>query len=271
MNISSEKFYRAIEIIQEDGLVALTRSSSRFVGQKLEDLFRHLKGKITLEVGGVKASFDSKNGSQYRKIEWRFQSEYDVLEDLIKELRPDDVFFDIGAGLGLHTCLPAKKIRDGKVIAVEPDPRNLGQLKKNIRLNRLDNIRILKLALADFEGTSEFNGYTINQSSDETGLRVNSAVGDNLVSQGQVPQPDVIKIDVEGSEPLVIKGLKNVLRDEACRLLYCEVHQDAPHRPSINDFGTDFPQFREMLENYGFNLTVLGKRRQELFIKGTKS
>ncbi len=269
MNIDSEKLHKAIEIGRKEGAGAFFNSSYKFVKKVLEDALRHGLRSMSLEIDGTKAVFDSTYGSRYRKVKWRFKTEYEILEDLIDELKSDDIFLDVGAGLGLHTCLPAKKPA-GKVLAVEPFPPRLEQLRRNIELNDLDNVRILGLALSDSEGDSNFNGQTISLNSHETNLTVDTAMGDRLISRGEIPQPNVVKIDVEGSEPLVIEGLKEGLSDQACRLVYCEVHLDNPSRPSITDFGMNLSELKELLENCGFTLSTIRHRGDEIFIKGRK-
>ncbi|MEM2614637.1 MAG: FkbM family methyltransferase, partial [Nitrososphaerota archaeon] len=45
------------------------------------------------------------------------------------------VFVDVGAHIGKYTIMVARKLKDGKVIAIEADPNNFKILKKNLILN----------------------------------------------------------------------------------------------------------------------------------------
>jgi FkbM family methyltransferase len=49
-------------------------------------------------------------------------------------------------------------------------------------------------------------------------------LGDNLVIDKRYPLPNIIKIDVEGFELNVIKGIKNIIKESACKCIICEVH-----------------------------------------------
>ena len=242
----------------------------RYLAHPIEDIIWNYKGKTKVKCGGFQSEFDSTFGSQFRKVKRRLHSEYVILEDIIQEVTKNDVYYDIGAGLGLHTCLPAKKITQGKVISVEPYGPNIEQLKKNVNLNQLRNIEILKVAMFDSKGTVKFNEEYNSLSSNNDGVSVNTVAGDSLVARGEIPQPNVVKIDVEGSEPQVVEGLKESLKRKECRALYCEVHLPSTHRPSINNFGMNVDTFKKKLESYGFNLVILKRRRREIFIKATK-
>ena len=266
-----QDFRQAIRTYKERGLATFLKVIVLFAWHRLKDTYWNFKGKITVNCSGLDAFFDSRFGSHYRKITSRFLQEKDILEDLIRELNQDDVYYDVGAGLGLHTCLPAKKNNAGKVISIEPYPPNFNQLEKNVSLNELENTEMLNLALSDSKGSEYFNEQTNSLDSEDSNYEVKTAIGDNLISERKMPLPNVIKIDVEGSEPLVVKGLQSTLKNDQCRLLYCEVHLPAADRPSIEDFGMDYEAFRKVLENYGFELTVMKKRVREVFIKGEKA
>jgi len=86
------------------------------------------------------------------------------------------------------------------------------------------------------------------------------------------PEPNVVKIDVEGAEPLVIDGLEDALSFETCRLVYCEVHlPGVDKRPSIKDFGATTDELRDRFEELGFTVEILGDRSgDELFFKAQR-
>ena len=257
-------------IIQKIGSSNLRDIGYQKLRRGIEDTFWHIKGNTKLGCNGLHAIFDSTRGSNYRKIKWRYKTESEVVEDLLYELRQDDVYYDVGAGFGLHTCLPAKKLTKGRVVSIEPYPPHMEQVKKNVELNNLDNVITIELALSDSSGDVNFNEEYSALTSEKTNLKVETSRGDRLVSRTKVPSPTAIKIDVEGSEPLVIEGLKETLRREGCRLLYCEVHLPSNHRPSVEDFGMNLPTLKRRLKNFGFSITTLKRRNTEIFLKGKK-
>jgi len=258
------------EIIRGSGFSSLRNIGYPKLRRCIEDTFWHIKGNTKLGYNGLHAIFDSTHGSNYRKVKWRYKTESEVVEDMLDELRQDDIYYDVGAGFGLHTCLPAKKLTQGRVVSIEPYSPHMDQVKKNIELNKLENVITLELALSDSSGQVNFDEQHAALTSKNTDLQVETSKGDSLVSDIPIPNPSAIKIDVEGSEPLVIEGLKDTLRREGCRLLYCEVHLPADHRPSIEDFGMDLSTFKKKIEGLGFSLTTLKKRNKEIFLKGRK-
>ena len=60
---------------------------------------------------------------------------------LTEELFPGNVVLDLGANIGYYAIMEAKIVgSSGKIYAIEPDPRNIEILKKNIKLNNIDGI-----------------------------------------------------------------------------------------------------------------------------------
>ena len=188
----------------------------------------------------------------------RYTVERGRLEFVLSGLNPDDVFFDVGAMYGLYTGFAGRELTDGTVVAFEPYPRNLEALERTVELNGLSNVDIREVALGDTTGVEEFESpsleYHVQQiaamrvrrrSTPESGatapaapdagesvtnFSVETRPGDSLVEAGELPQPNVVKIDVEGAEPLVVDGLSETLTREACRLLVCEIHPPADER-----------------------------------------
>ena len=138
------------------------------------------------------------------------------------------VVWDIGANVGLYSCYSAKA-RDCKVFAFEPSVFNLELLARNIFLNGLTrSVVIVPLPLSD---KLAFN--TLNMTSTEWGGALSTfgkdygwdgrklqqvfefqTVGvsaDDAVRFLSLPQPNYIKIDVDGIEHLILKGAKDVL------------------------------------------------------------
>ena len=185
------------------------------------------------------------------------QPERTVLEDLISEIRPSDVFWDIGADKGLYTCPTGQIISEGSVIAFEPHPVRRGELKRNLRRNDL-SVTIRTEALSDIEGEAEF-GYRIEPDSKGGEFIATLTEGDKLVEQDQVTSPTIIKIDVEGAELDVLRGLDKTLTRDECRLVYIELHG------RISDFGGTWEELKDYLHDRHFNTEMIAKREAEDF------
>lgn len=73
-----------------------------------------------------------------------------MVTPLLQLLQSDDVAYDIGASIGIHTIFMAKKACEkSRVIAFEPETKSYGALRRNINFNNLSNIAPIKMALSD--------------------------------------------------------------------------------------------------------------------------
>jgi len=132
-----------------------------------------------------------------------------LFEKIVKNCK---VIYDIGAHVGFYTLLSSELIKEkGKVVAFEPLPRNLKYLKKHLEMNNCNNVMLIEAAVSDKCSMSFFNegpsSYTGNLS-EEGKLQVNTFSIDELIKSDRIPPPNCMKIDVEGSELLVLKGAK---------------------------------------------------------------
>ena len=133
------------------------------------------------------------------------------------------VFTDVGANLGYFTCLLGALAKDSRiVIAIEPKPENLYLLRANVRENGLEGVlKIFPVALGEFEGSANLNVYkksnrgrhSLVGTASTHSLPVPIKTLDQLVESLLPPQStiDFMKIDVEGYEPFVVRGLSPCL------------------------------------------------------------
>lgn len=175
----------------------------------------------------------------HRKIR-TVDGERPALERLLGELRPGDVVCDVGANFGLYTVpLAAKLAGSGTVYAFEPAPGWYRELLTNLVLNRLENVQPFRLALGEEASRSRLvhkrrpgsgmgslvEGYGARIAEHHTAeASVRVCPLDRLVEVGALPSPDILKIDVEGSELAVLRGARRVIRSDRCRNLLVEVH-----------------------------------------------
>src|SRR3954453_12530191 len=78
-----------------------------------------------------------------------YGGEKGFLDQFVAALQPGDVVFDIGASIGLMTVHAAAAVKNGKVVAFEPDPETLQRLKRNVSLNNLRNVQFQACGLSD--------------------------------------------------------------------------------------------------------------------------
>lgn len=149
--------------------------------------------------------------------------EKDVVDIIKAHAHPGSVVYDLGANAGYLTMIVADAVESkGKVFAFEPDPRNFNALEANIRLNKLSHVTAVPKAVSNDIGTITFAAYEYslvghiirpNTSEDATLLEVPTTTLDEFVFGQGHPPPDFIKIDVEGSEELVLQGAERVLAE----------------------------------------------------------
>lgn len=146
---------------------------------------------------------------------WIGSYEHEKQTLFAKTIQEGFVVYDIGAHVGFYTLLASEIIGlNGKVAAFEPLPRNIHYLKEHLRLNRCENVTVLEAAVAERSGITFFEESTNNYMgslSSKGRLEIKVVSLDNLVSKGEIPPPDYMKIDVEGSEMLVLSGAKSLL------------------------------------------------------------
>ena len=166
-----------------------------------------------------------------------------LVEWLKHTLKPDDVFWDVGANIGAISLVAAGLCR--RVVAFEPDPRSLVRLQRNIDANRLADVEIVAGALGVEAGSATLYQST-NLNTGMTSLVPGRAevVGqqtvrvlraDDLIAARPDLGPTVMKLDVEGAEHLVLAGATNLLRSGRLRALVFEDRRDADARPTNHE------------------------------------
>lgn len=275
---------RGILFFRDEGLLPFIKdflSYLRWKSKSLTELILHLRrqveinrGYIDLSVGGTSARFVAKEEQLIYKTRKRFEEERYELMSILEEISEDDVFYDIGANTGIYSCFVGNRCPDCQVMAFEPYPPNLDELKENITLNDIKKTSVFDVALSDRSGTISFSapeeptpGHgTGSITEQENGESVRTVRGDELISDDEAPAPNIVKIDVEGSEPLVVDGMKNALSDERCRLVFCELHPSrlCKYNYNVSKMVAELEQMGydiELHERWGKNQALIEARR----------
>lgn len=156
---------------------------------------------------------------------------------ILREFRAGDIFFDIGANIGLYSLLAAASNPGGTVVAIEPMAANLARLCENVAVNEFANVKPYctavsatagfgKMNLASFEPGSSMHSWADGTMTRRFGERVVMRVGvvtstvDMLAAEAGTP--NLIKIDVDGTEEEILAGAASVLREPALRSVLIE-------------------------------------------------
>ncbi len=131
------------------------------------------------------------------------------------QLREGQVIYDVGAHMGYYTIIGSLAVGpSGRVIAFEPLPFNLKQLRRHIHLNGCQNVTVVDKCVGERSGRARFSpgtGTGTGCLAPDGTLEVDVISLDDAVSNGALPPPDVMKIDVEGAELSVLKGAAKVI------------------------------------------------------------
>jgi|GEM_PF-2763591 len=214
-------------------------------------------------VRGVKLKIASNN----RKMVWRWEQmaagtkEPETLDWIDRCMRPEDVMVDIGACVGNYSLYAAARHRGLKVYAFEPEPNSLVDLVQNATLNELP-VTFFSIPLNENKMPDFFNCNPIYCRDDETGrvgrdcfiagesnhqfgrlvkshgasLQPSVRIGmcscsiDEIIQRKLIPTPHHVKIDVDGLEPQIIKGMTKLISGATLRSLLCEVQNEEENK-----------------------------------------
>ncbi len=138
--------------------------------------------------------------------------------------RPGMTVFDIGANIGYYALMELGLIGpEGKMLAIEPSPTNIALLQRNLELNgEGDRITVLEGAVSDTPGTASFHlsAHSNLGTFHANGSAAHMLSGEQIsVRTYTVPElaaehgaPDLIRMDVEGHEVEVIRGMIEAIK-----------------------------------------------------------
>jgi FkbM family methyltransferase len=143
---------------------------------------------------------------------------------------------DIGANVGHYTITLARRIGpSGRVIAFEPDPRNMSLLRRSLRSNGLANVVCEQVAILDrartatlYLSTMNYGDHRVFDSRDDDRLNMGVsraridvpgvALDDYLEERGI--RVNLVKLDIQGAELIALPGMKRTLADPEVILFF---------------------------------------------------
>jgi FkbM family methyltransferase len=137
-----------------------------------------------------------------------------------KYINRGKIVYDLGANTGIHSLLFSKLVGpEGKVFAFEPYPLNIYEIESINTLNKVTNVRIVSVAIANEIGSVQFKlgqhtkGGSLTGIGGESGESITVKVEtlDHLVDEG-MDLPDFIKIDIEGGEADALQGFSRTMQ-----------------------------------------------------------
>lgn len=165
------------------------------------------------------------------------------------------VLYDVGAHAGYYALIGSRLVGEsGKVFAFEPLPRNLWYLREHIRLNAAHNITVIDSAVCGKSCKMRFRtGSSVGGHIDTSGdLVVNGVDLDGLSAQG-IPQPDFIKMDIEGAELEALSAAREVLMHKQ-PIVFLSTHGSNIHEHCL-----------AYLKDLGYYTKVIERKRHDQY------
>jgi len=155
-------------------------------------------------------------------------------KEIKKLVKSGDVVVEAGANIGYYALMESQLVgKKGKVYAIEPSPDNVVCLKNNIRLNNNSNIEIYPLAVGDKKGNVKMNissHSNLNSLIAQKNKKIIKTIDVNVTTLDvflkNKKYPNFIRMDVEGYEYNIIKGMGKILKAKKPLKLFIELH---PH------------------------------------------
>jgi FkbM family methyltransferase len=186
---------------------------------------------------------------------------------LTAELKTARTMIDIGANIGYFSLLTKALNRNCHVISIEPLPRNVEQLKHQKEINHFDKMDIIDVCLSDEVGTTSFAVPPMEECGwgriayrdffDGQIVEKPMTTLDHLCRERQIKSIDLIKMDVEGFEFKVLKGMENTLKEHK-PVLCIELNE-----PCLLDLGTSGQEIIDWLHTKEYTMYILDRNGQK--------
>jgi FkbM family methyltransferase len=203
----------------------------------------------------------------YHKIWEPFQTL--VMKKFFKE---NTRLIDIGANIGYYSLLCATHCKNGSVVAFEPEPTNFKIFEKNIAINNLNNIKPYRLAVSNSTGQTNlyldnlanagdhrlFSNDLLTTPENRQHISITSVTLDYFLKENNL-EPDIIKMDIQGSEMLAFEGMKKTLASSKQMILFTEFWPQG-----ISATGKSPIDLLSNLKNIGFEIYEINNRSSQV-------
>lgn len=172
-------------------------------------------------------------------------------------LRPGGTFLDVGANVGHYTTLAASLVGSkGRVVAFEPSPYAYSRLNSVIRDNHITQANVFQCAAGDQDGQLDLylpsddylhSPSLVQRDGSYVPVKVEVRRLDSHPSLAPPMEIDLMKVDVEGFEPNVLRGMHGHLQAGHVKYLMCEFNSGW-----LEPNGSSCEALLEMIKSLGF-------------------
>ena len=172
--------------------------------------------------------------------------------------------FDLGANFGWFSLIFSKLVgSSGHVYTFEADPTLIKTINENVKLNKLDNVTVIPKAISNKSGISEFSldeTYDTRNQLDAKSpkgkvIKIETISLDEFCNENWLKQVDFIKMDIEGSEPKAIQGMKKIILSNPTLKIVTEFNQYA-----IKSVDSSPQEFLELLVEMGLEFKEIDEK-----------
>lgn len=212
------------------------------------------QGQRKIEVFGYRIQLDLSDYIQRSIYLGTFESEESL--QVKRHLKRGMTFVDAGANVGYYTLMGASLVDvTGRVFAFEPSPYAFRLLFDTLAENSITQVLAVHSALGDRSGEMQLfmpkkpGNHTPSMIPNNGGTPITVPVLklDDYLREREIECVDLLKIDVEGLEPNVIKGAQQYLKSRRIRAILCEFNE-----PWLNANGSSSSDLYELLSSFGF-------------------
>jgi FkbM family methyltransferase len=207
-----------------------------------------------------------------------WEMEADILPVFRSFLQPESVVLDIGANFGLYTATSASFVKNhGRLYSFEANPHTFDLLRRTLYANRLmqrPNVIAVNALIGECAGRRTLHylpqflgGATVTDVShwgaEKRSVEIDMIMIDEFLPEG-LPV-DLVKIDVEGHEPFVIRGMQKTIRRSPNIRIFVEfVEEFLAHTVSAEQFAEEIDRLGLRICRIlpGFRLELVDHRRR---------
>lgn len=228
-------------------------------------LFYLMPPECEKNIDGVIMFLNPKTLSLFDEIIMGVYEEYETTL-FLNLINRDYTMLDIGANIGWYTLNAARIIgENGKIYAFEPISSNYNLLKKSIEHNGFKNIILEQKAVSDSIGKVKIflakynigNHSIVNIEGKRNFIEVETIRLDTYFEENT--KIDIVKMDVEGSEGKVIRGMGQIFRNNDDLIIFTEFWPDGIERSGLNP-----EKFIDELLNHNFRLYLIHKYEKKI-------
>ena len=196
---------------------------------------------------------------------WAYDYKY-LFDQLVANLgfmympKEGDLVIDVGAGVGEELMVFSKSVgQAGKVFAIEAHPKTFSALKFNNDKNGFTNTTLLNVAVADLAGdifiedSSDSLENKVNKEQSAKGFKVEAITIAQLIDRFNIDSVDFMKVNIEGAEQLLIKGIGDSLHKIKNLAISCH---DFRFQNEGNEFFKTKSLVHEFLKDNNFECTI---------------